>query len=230
MNKNRPVGDIDLKGVSRKYLSGEKYLEVLRDIDLYVKPGQKLAIVGRSGSGKSTLLNLLGTLDRPDEGDITHGGENILSRNDAQVAAWRNSHMGFVFQFHRLLPDFTALENVMIPGLIAGMNEREIREKSEKLIDSIELSHRAKAKPARLSGGEQQRIAIARAMILDPAYILADEPTGNLDSITATNVFSLLLAQCKRVGSALILVTHNRDLLKYMDTSMELAEGKLKPI
>ncbi len=184
---------IEASGLVKGYRDGPLRVEVLRGVDLAVEPGEMVAVIGPSGSGKSTLLHLLGGLDRPDAGEVVIGGEPLSSRRGAGLAAFRNRTIGFVFQFHQLLPDFTALENVMLPGRIAGRDPRQTLERATSLLSEVGLAERLDHFPNELSGGERQRVALCRALALDPPLLLADEPTGNLDPASGDRVLELLL-------------------------------------
>lgn len=202
-------------------------LVVLEKIDFAVYSGVNVSIVGASGSGKSTLLSLFGGLDKPSQGEIYFQGENIHQFASNKLAAWRNTHIGFIFQFHHLLPDFTALENVQIPSLIAGESPSIATKKAMELLEQVGLKHRLDHKPSMLSGGEQQRVAIARALINHPTIILADEPTGNLDEETANKVGDLLIHVCKQHKTTLILVTHNPAFAEKMEQTYRLSNGHI---
>ncbi len=201
-------------------------LKVLKGVDLEVNEGEVVAIVGASGAGKSTLLHILGTLDTPDRGQIFIHDKNVFSQSPKNLAAFRNKSIGFVFQFHNLLPEFTALENVLIPGLIANnTNEQAIRKRAEELLNMLGLSSRINHKPSELSGGEQQRTAVARALINSPAIILADEPSGNLDSKNALELHALFFQLRKELKQTFIIVTHNEELSKMADRRIEIKDG-----
>ena len=217
---------IQLNNVSREFTSGDSVLRVINEVSTKLTNEKKVAIVGRSGSGKSTLLHMLGTLDKPTTGDISYSGVSVHDMKPDDIASWRNHNIGFIFQFHRLLMDFTALENVMIPGMVANLPVSEVKSKASALLDRFDMGHRKHHKPSALSGGEQQRVAIARALFMDPAIILADEPTGNLDQENSTIVNTLLHEECRK-GSMLILVTHNSELSKSMDECWEISNGRL---
>lgn len=214
-------------GVSKIFSTPEEELKIFNDINLEVAKGESLAIVGASGSGKSTLLHLMGALDKPTSGKIFFEGKDLSEFNIETQASFRNRSLGFVFQFHHLLPEFNALENVAMPGFIAGKNRNEILTEAKNLLDRVGMSHRIKSKPATLSGGERQRCAIARALLLRPKVILADEPTGNLDENTGQQVASLLLELNRDLGVTLVTVTHNLDIARSMDRSLELRAGAL---
>ncbi len=183
------------------------------------------AVVGASGSGKTTLLQILGTLDSPDNGKLLFKGDELTSKNEAYLSQFRNTSLGFIFQFHHLLPEFSAIENVMMPGLIAGKKKHEMEEPARKLLEQVELGHRTEHRVNELSGGEQQRTALARALVMKPSLLLADEPTGNLDARSGNLVFDLIKSLCRDLQLATIMVTHNRDLAKKMDVSCTLRDG-----
>ncbi len=217
------------RGVTKTYQDGVRRVEVLRWIDLRVEAGEMVAIVGPSGSGKSTLLHLLGALDRPDRGTVEIGGQPLAALAGAKIAAFRNRTLGFVFQFHQLLPDFTALENVMLPGKIAGMEPRKVLENARKLLEEVGLAERLEHFPNQLSGGERQRVALCRALALEPPLLLADEPTGNLDPASGDAVFQLLLDLQARHQTTGILVTHNPEIAQRCTRILRLDGGVLQP-
>jgi lipoprotein-releasing system ATP-binding protein len=192
-----------------------------------VQKGQVAAIVGPSGCGKSTLLHVLGTLDRPDQGQVLINGTDVLQLSPKKLAAFRNHHIGFVFQFHHLLPEFSALENVAIPGWLAGRSKAVVRQEATRLLDKLGLSHRLDHKPSQLSGGEQQRVAVARALINQPAIVLADEPSGNLDSINARELHQLFFRLRDETGQTFLLVTHNEELARQCDRVWTMRDGML---
>lgn len=201
-------------------------LKVLKGIDLEVQSGEVVAIVGASGAGKSTLLHLLGTLDKPDAGEVFINDKPVFAQSAANLANFRNEKLGFVFQFHNLLPEFSAIENVMIPALIGNrQSEAKIRARAHELLEMLGVGARADHKPSELSGGEQQRTAVARALINSPALILADEPSGNLDSRTAVDLHNLFFTLRKDLGQTFIIVTHNEELSKMADRRIELRDG-----
>ena len=202
-------------------------LEVLKGIDLQVEEGELLSIVGASGAGKSTLLHILGGLDRPDRGDVLYRGTSIFSRGEEGLALYRNREVGFVFQFHHLLNDFSALENVMMPCLIGGMDRREARDRAERLLAKVGLKGRLHHRPPELSGGEQQRVAVARALVMSPKILFADEPTGNLDTRTGGEVFSLL-ETFNRDGLTIVLVTHNEELSRRATRRVHIVDGMIE--
>ncbi len=203
------------------------HLWVLKGVELTIRQGEIASIVGPSGSGKSTLLHILGTLDHPDEGQVSINGQQINFLNDKQVAAFRNRHIGFVFQFHHLLPEFTALENVCIPGWMAGRKKKEVAEQALSLLQTLGLGERAENKPGALSGGEQQRVAVARSLINNPDIIFADEPTGNLDSANARELHQLFFDLRKQFNQTFLIVTHNEELAQMSDRILHMKDGKI---
>jgi lipoprotein-releasing system ATP-binding protein len=216
------------EGISKRFVTGEgATIEVLRDLSLEVARGEKVAILGQSGIGKSTLLYVLGTLDHPSEGRVWFEGEDVFARDGESLARFRNHSLGFVFQFHHLLPEFTALENVMMPGLLRGLGFGGMRERAAAILGEVELSHRLEHPVGKLSGGERQRVAVARALVLDPPLVLADEPTGNLDPRTAEVVGDLLLRLNESRGTALVVATHNAELARRMGRALVLHDGRL---
>jgi lipoprotein-releasing system ATP-binding protein len=202
-------------------------LEVLKGVSITVQQGELATIVGPSGCGKSTLLHILGTLDAPDQGTITMNGTDFSTLKGKKLAAFRNKHIGFVFQFHHLLPEFTALENVCIPGWIGGRKKSEVKEAASSLLDRLGLHSRLAHKPAALSGGEQQRVAVARALINQPSIVLADEPTGNLDSAHARELHQLFMELKNELGQAFLIVTHNEELAAQSDRIWSMRDGLL---
>ncbi len=218
---------VESRGVRKVFVQGSARLEVLKGIDLTVGRGECLAVVGPSGAGKSTLLHILGALDRPTEGRVLFRGEEVFQRPDPELARFRNRHVGFVFQFHHLLPEFTALENAAMPARIAGRPRQEAEARAREILEAVGLGARLGHRPGELSGGEQQRVALARALALDPELLLADEPTGNLDHRTGEAMHRLMLDWNRRTGTALVVVTHNRDLAESMDRIVTLADGRV---
>jgi lipoprotein-releasing system ATP-binding protein len=216
------------RGLTKTYQDGARRVPVLLGVDLQVEPGQLVAVVGPSGSGKSTLLHLLGALDRPDGGSVEIGGRPLADLKPAALAAFRNRTIGFVFQFHQLLPDFTALENIMLPGRIAGRPGREVLARAEQLLAEVGLMPRRDHFPSELSGGERQRVALCRALVLAPPLLLADEPTGNLDPASGEQVFDLLLEMQTRHRTTAVLVTHNPVIAGRCSRAMRLQEGVLR--
>ena len=202
-------------------------LKVLKSVDLHVDKGEIVAIIGASGAGKSTLLHILGTLDNPDAGKVYIHDKDVFAQSSRNLAAFRNQSIGFVFQFHNLLPEFSALENVLIPGLIGGRDADEVRARAEKLLDMLGITHRKEHKPSELSGGEQQRTAVARALINSPDLILADEPSGNLDSKNAVDLHNLFFQLRKDLNQTFIIVTHNSDLSMMADRRVEIRDGMI---
>ncbi|MES2430859.1 MAG: ABC transporter ATP-binding protein [Bacteroidota bacterium] len=202
-------------------------LPVLQGVDIHIAKGEIVSIVGSSGAGKSTLLHILGSLDKADKGSITLQNERLDTLSGKKLAAFRNRHIGFVFQFHHLLPEFTALENVCIPGWIAGRKKKEVEESALKLLDILGLSARKDNKPQQLSGGEQQRVAVARALINNPAIIMADEPTGNLDSVHAKELHNLFIDLRKQFDQTFLIVTHNEELAMMSDRTLHMKDGKI---
>ncbi|MEO5360168.1 MAG: ABC transporter ATP-binding protein [Nitrospirota bacterium] len=203
-------------------------LAVLNGVDMTIEKGKIISIMGASGAGKSTLLHVTGTLDRPTEGEVSYTGKNVFELDDKALAAFRNKTIGFVFQFHNLLPEFTALENTIMPGLIAGLNTDELRERGRTILGELGLKDRLLHRPGELSGGEQQRVAVARALILDPLVVLADEPTGNLDTKTGEMLIDLLLDINHRKGTTFVIVTHNEAFAKKTDITYVMTDGTLK--
>lgn len=212
------------KNIHKKYGS----VEVLKGVDINIQKGEVVSIAGPSGSGKSTLLHILGTLDKADMGAVSMNNTMINSLSPKKMAAFRNKHIGFVFQFHHLLPEFTALENVCIPGWLAGRKKNEVKEEAAKLLNMLGLSHRMENKPNQLSGGEQQRVAVARALINKPDIVMADEPTGNLDSTNAQELHKLFFDLRKQFNQTFLIVTHNEELAKLSDRVLHMKDGKIE--
>ena len=220
---------LELRGVRRVFKQAGTELRVLQGVDLGLSPGEVVALVGPSGAGKSTLLHVAGLLERPDDGTVLIDGEDCGSLSDERRTLLRRSAIGFVYQFHHLLPEFSALENVMLPQMIAGVGRGRARGKATELLDRVGLVPRAGHRPARLSGGEQQRVAIVRALANDPKILLGDEPTGNLDQATGEGVLAALLDLVRRTGLAALIATHNLDLARRLDRIVALEDGRLKP-
>lgn len=202
-------------------------LEVLKGIDLTVNNAEVIAIVGPSGAGKSTLLHIMGAIDKPDSGKVLMNGNEVQRLSSRKMADFRNKNIGFIFQFHHLLPEFSSLENVLIPAFIAGKNKSETEQKATELLTFLKLDHRLHHKPSQLSGGEQQRVAVARALMNDPLYILADEPSGNLDTNNATELHHLFFDMRKRFNKTIVIVTHNEELAEMADRKITMRDGKL---
>ncbi|MCB0501927.1 MAG: ABC transporter ATP-binding protein [Bacteroidetes bacterium] len=200
-------------------------LEILKGVDLTVENGEIICIVGPSGAGKSTLLHIIGTLDKADKGHVVIGDHPISQYNDKTLSAFRNKHLGFIFQFHHLLPEFTAIENVCIPGFIAKTSEKVVKQRAMELLDFLGLGHRSSHKPSELSGGEQQRVAVARALINQPSLILADEPSGNLDTKNAAELHDLFFQLRKEFGQTFIIVTHNEEFAQQADRTLTMKDG-----
>lgn len=218
---------LELRDVVRTFRQANETLEVLRGISFSIAPGEMVALVGPSGSGKSTLLHICGLLERPDEGEVLIEGHSTAKLSDDKRTAVRGKTLGFVYQYHHLLPEFSALENVVLPQMILGMNRANARIRARKLLAALGLSEREKHRPARLSGGEQQRVAVARALANAPSILLTDEPTGNLDHQTAGNVFKQLTQLVHGTGIAALVATHNLELASQMDRILTLEEGKI---
>ena len=215
---------IKLEGITKSFGS----LQVLKGIDLEINKGEIISIVGPSGAGKTTLLQIMGTLDEPDAGVVQIDGTVVSRMKEKELSAFRNKNIGFVFQFHQLLPEFTALENVMIPALIAGVSSKEAHERAMKILDFMGLVDRASHKPNELSGGEKQRVAVARALINDPAVILADEPSGSLDTHNKEDLHQLFFDLRDRLGQSFVIVTHDEGLAKITDRTVHIVEGMIK--
>lgn len=214
---------IDIKGITKSFGN----LQVLKGIDLHINKGEVVSIVGPSGAGKTTLLQIIGTLDRPDEGTVVIDGMEISQLSKKRLADFRNQHIGFVFQFHQLLPEFTALENIMIPAFIAGKSRNEVKKRAEELLAFMDLSDRAGHKPNELSGGEKQRIAVARALVNNPAVILADEPSGSLDSKNKADLHRLFFELRDKFGQTFVIVTHDESLASITDRTIHMRDGLL---
>ena len=215
---------IDIKGIKKSFGS----LDVLKGIDLTIDRGEVVSIVGPSGAGKTTLLQIIGTLDRPDEGTVCIDGIDTTRLSSNKLSDFRNRHIGFVFQFHQLLPEFTAIENIMIPAYIAGTSTKEARRRAEELLQFMNLSERASHKPNELSGGEKQRVAVARALVNNPAVILADEPSGSLDSKNKAELHQLFFDLRDRFGQTFIIVTHDEELARITDRTIHMRDGLLE--
>ncbi len=227
---DRPAGTgcgarVEIAGLTKEYHHGGTTLTVLRDVDLVLESGDMVSVVGASGVGKSTFLQILGTLDLPSRGTLRFDGEELTTMAPERLAMFRNRKIGFVFQFHHLLPEFTALENVMMPALIQRMAKATARRRAADVLGRVGLSHRLTHKPSQLSGGEQQRVALARAMVLEPALLLADEPTGNLDRKTGQDIHDLFVQLNRERGSTLLVMTHNPELASLMPRRLKMIDG-----
>ena len=218
---------LSLRDIKRTFVQGDRRLEVLRGVSLDLRPGEIVALVGQSGSGKSTLLHIAGLLERPDDGDVIIDGKSAGAANDRERTALRQRVLGFVYQYHHLLPEFSAIENVMLPQMLNGRSRGQARAHAAELLAMVQLKDRSDHRPGRLSGGEQQRVAIARAVANAPRVLLADEPTGNLDASTADTVFRQLLSLVRDTGMAALVATHNPELAARMDRTVTLKDGVL---
>ena len=216
---------IEVRGVEKRFDQEGTTVKVLNGIDLDIRDREMICIQGRSGAGKSTLLHILGTLDLPTTGSVSYHGKNVTRFNSRELAAFRNATIGFVFQFHHLLPEFDALENVMMPGLVQGRPRAPLRKRAQELLDSVGLGHRVSHRPGELSGGEQQRVALARALVMRPKVILADEPTGNLDTTTSDAMFKLFFELNRTLGTTFVIVTHSDDLAERMPRRIVMSDG-----
>ncbi|MBF0320624.1 MAG: ABC transporter ATP-binding protein [Nitrospirae bacterium] len=219
---------INIGNLTKSFPTEAGTLTVLNGVDMVIEKGKFISIMGASGVGKSTLLHVTGTLDRPTAGEVSYNGEDVFKLNDKDLAAFRNRTIGFVFQFHNLLPEFNALENTIMPGLIAGMEREALRQRGREILDELGLRDRLLHRPGELSGGEQQRVAVARALVLDPLVVLADEPTGNLDTKTGEMLIELLLDINRKKGTTFIIVTHNEAFAKKTDIIYVMVDGTLK--
>lgn len=215
---------IEAKGIYKSFGN----VDVIKGIDIQINKGEIVTIVGASGAGKSTLLQIIGTLEKADKGEVIINGQNVSKMNQKTLAAFRNQNIGFVFQFHHLLPEFTALENICIPAFIAGTSKSNALNKAMELLDYMNLTNRANHKPSMLSGGEQQRVAVARALINDPSVILADEPSGNLDSHNARELHELFFKLREQTGQTFVIVTHNPELAQMADRTLTIKDGRIE--
>jgi lipoprotein-releasing system ATP-binding protein len=220
--------EVQTIGLTKVFGNGTEAIELFRDLEIVIRSGERIAIVGSSGAGKSTLLNIMGALEKPSAGKVLYGGEDIFLKSERELANFRNRNIGFVFQFHYLLPEFNAVENVMMPGLISGVPRTEARSMAEELLNKLGLSARFKHRIGELSGGEQQRIAVARALLLRPKIFFADEPSGNLDSRTGRTLHELLVSLNETLGLTMVIVTHNQELASMMHRVLRLRDGHLK--
>jgi lipoprotein-releasing system ATP-binding protein len=220
---------IDVSNLTKSFISGERRVDVLRGVDLRVARGERVAIVGASGAGKTTLMHILGALDQPSGGQVLFEGQDIFTLRGGALDAFRNRTIGFVFQFHQLLPEFTAQENVAMPAMIARKSFREASRMAAHLLAEVGLGHRLTHKPGELSGGEQQRVAIARALVMDPQLLLADEPTGNLDSHTSDEIYRLLQQLHEARGLSMVIVTHSQTLAGRLDRIISMVDGRIVP-
>ena len=227
MDDSSPPLLLQADNIHKSYGSKENPVKVLSGVALDVLPGEMMAIVGTSGSGKTTLLQILGCLDIPDQGTLLFNDKDLTTFKENDLSRHRNKNVGFIFQFHYLLPEFSALENVMMPGLIAGLPKKGLKEKSLHLLEQVGLEHRLDHRSGELSGGEQQRVALARALIMEPTLLLADEPTGNLDSASGQQVFELLTNLSRTQSLAVVMVTHNMELADSLDRCLTLVDGRL---
>ncbi len=221
------VALVEIRDLERSFETGAERVDVLSGLDLDIAEGDRIAIVGQSGVGKSTFLHILGTLDRPTAGVVRFRGEDVFARSREALAALRGRFLGFVFQFHHLLPEFSAIENVMMPGLIQGQSQDEMRPRAERMLRDVYLAHRLDHAVGKLSGGERQRVAVARALVLDPPLVLADEPTGNLDPATGDQVAELLFEMNRTRGTTLVVVTHSKRMAEQLGRVLVLREGRL---
>lgn len=221
---------LKLEKINKIYKGKSETIHILDDLSVEIEQGELVSIVGKSGSGKSTLLNMIGILDKPDSGSIVYMGKDVSRFSEKEKNYFRNSSLGFVFQFHYLLPEFTALENIMIPALLKNRNRAEVEKRAKEMLEGVELSERAEHKPNTLSGGEKQRVAIARAMMNSPKLILADEPTGNLDEDTSNHINQLLKKINREFGQTIVVVTHSAELASVTDRKLLLKKGKLEEV
>ena len=228
--KSDKIPAIKAVGLSKSFQKDGSRIDILKNLDFEIASGESVAILGASGAGKSTLLHILGTLDHPSSGSLFLNGEDVFKLNEQKLADLRNKKIGFVFQFHHLLPEFSSLENVMMPALISGVSKKEARRRAEFVLNEVSLGDRITHKPGELSGGEQQRVAVARAVIMEPDLILADEPTGNLDTETGERVQEVLINLNRKLGITLIVVTHNQLLAERLDRSIGLRDGKISGV
>ncbi|MBL7684498.1 MAG: ABC transporter ATP-binding protein [Deltaproteobacteria bacterium] len=218
---------LEAKDLYKYYEKESALVEVIRGVSFQLQPGSQTVLWGASGAGKSTLLHLLVGLDRPTKGDVLINHQSLFQKKDEELARWRNEQVGFVFQFHHLLPLFTALENVAMPALIRGFSQKESTQRASEWLEKVGLTHRMKHRPAELSGGEQQRVAIARALVMKPQWVMADEPTGNLDAKTSSEIFDLFLELNEGLKTSLLVVTHNEELANRFKNRIHICDGKI---
>lgn len=218
---------LEVTDLFKSYGRGEQSVEVLKGVSMQIGRGETIALLGASGAGKSTLMHVIGVLDRPTSGKVCYAGEDVFTKNERDLASFRNGSIGFVFQFHHLLPEFTALENVMMPALISGVSKSVATTSALSILDEVGLAHRVTHKPGELSGGEQQRVAVARALVMEPELLLADEPTGNLDMKTSESIHQLFEDLHKRRGLSILVVTHNERLASRTMRQIRLVDGKI---
>lgn len=228
MNNDQHPVEVQALSVTKVFGEGVRAIELFRDLDLVIRRGECVAIMGASGAGKSTLLHILGTLEKPTNGKVLYGGQDIFLWEEKDLAQFRNRNIGFVFQFHYLLPEFNTVENVMMPGIIAGLPLRDVRSQALSLLEKLELTERLQHRVGELSGGEQQRVAVARALLLRPRIFLADEPSGNLDSRTGRRLHELLVSLNRELGVTMVIVTHNPELAGMMHRTLRLVDGQLR--
>jgi len=228
MNSEQQPVEVQALSVSKVFGEGAHTIELFRDLELVIRRGEGVAIVGASGVGKSTLLHILGTIEKPTSGKVLYGGQDIFLWQEKELAQFRNRHIGFVFQFHYLQPEFNAMENVMMPGIIAGLPQREVKAQALSLLERLSLTDRLQHRVGELSGGEQQRVAVARALLLRPKIFLADEPSGNLDSRTGRRLHELLVTLNQELGLTMVIVTHNPELAAMMHRTLRLVDGQLR--
>lgn len=219
---------LELRGIQKTYKKGKLRVPILKGVSLALKAGETLAVVGASGAGKSTLLHIMGSLDEPTVGKVYFRGKDVFAMTETERSRFRNRHIGFVFQSHHLLPEFSALENVMMPGLIAGRSATALTSEAKDILGEVGLSHRISHRPSELSGGESQRVALARALLMKPDVILADEPTGNLDTENSKGILDLLQSLNRSMGVSLVVVTHDLDLAGKMGRTVEIVDGRIE--
>lgn len=228
MNNDNHVIEVQTLGLAKVFGTGSRTIELFKDLDFVIRRGERISIVGASGAGKSTFLNIIGTLEQPTAGRVLYGGQDVFLWGEKELAQFRNRNIGFVFQFHYLMPEFNALENVMMPGLIAGLPKSEIKSRALELLEELGLADRLQHRVGELSGGEQQRVAVARALVLRPSLFLADEPSGNLDTRTGRKLHELLVALNEKLALTMVIVTHNLELASMMHRTLRLVDGGLR--